>query len=106
MRKLKAKDIAPFTKIIAKMELKDTLKATFGNAVNGEKTTKGSLVADLIWGIVENYGKAENDFFAFLADVNETTPDAISDMDLSDFIKLLQDLFSGDNISFFKSAAK
>jgi len=106
MRSLKARDIAPFTKILAKMEIKDSLKTVFGNAVNGEKMTGGALTAELLGIVIENYYKAEKEFFAFIADLNGTTSAEISDMDLPDFINLIKELFSAENMGFFKSAVK
>jgi len=101
MRKLKAKDIAPFTKLIAKMGLKDSIKIMFG----GSKK-QGDLVGELVWGIVENYSKAEKDFFEFLAELNGQTPDEIAELSINDFINLVKELLSEENLPFFKSAAK
>jgi hypothetical protein len=111
MRTLKAKDIAPFTKIIAKMELKDTIKNMFTKTesnenTEGKKKSNGSMVSELIWGIVENYHKCESEFFAFLAGLEGKTTDEIAELPISDFIDLITSLFSEENISFFKSAAK
>jgi hypothetical protein len=110
MRTLLAKDIAPFTKIIAKMELKESIKAMFkpkekdenGNEINNG----GQMISELIWGIIENYYKAEQDFFLFMADLNEKTAEEISTLPLDDFINLIKELFSEKNLSFFRSAVR
>jgi len=102
MRTLIAKDIAPFTKIIAKMELKESIKEMFANSAKD----KGQMISELIWGIVENYSKAEQELFVFLADLENKTKEEISELPLTDFINLITELFSEKNLPFFKSAAK
>lgn len=101
MRQLLAKDIAPFTKLIAKMGLKDSIKTMFDGS---EK--QGELVSGLIWGIIENYSKAEKDFFEFLAELENKKPEEIAELPLTEFINLIKELFSEKNLSFFKFAAK
>ena len=102
MRTLLAKDIAPFTKILAKMELKESIKSMFSN----KEQERGSMISELIWGIVENYYKVENDFFAFLADLEGKTSEEIANLPLSDFINLVTKLFNEKNVPFFKLAVK
>ena len=104
MRQMLAKDIAPFTKILAKMELKDSIKKMF--SYNNKK--QGDMVSELIWGIIENYYKAEKDFFKFLADLQEekTLPVQIENLPLPEFINLITELVSDKNLPFFKLAAK
>jgi hypothetical protein len=102
MRTLLAKDIAPFTKILSKMELKESLKGMFEKSEKGN----GEMISELIWGITENYYKAEKEFFAFLADLDGKTIDEISELPLPDFINLLTEIFNNKNLPFFKFAAK
>lgn len=101
MRALLARDIAPFTKILAKMELKESIKSMFGGGKE-----QGEMTADIIWGIIENYHKVEKEFFAFLAELEGKKPEGIADLPLPDFINLITELFGGKNLPFFKSAAK
>lgn len=101
MRELKAKDIAPFTKILAKMELKETMKGMFKDSAE-----KGEMISALIWGIVENYHKSEKDFFKFLSELEGKSSDEIAELPLSEFIALITELFSDKNLFFFKLAAK
>jgi len=101
MRQLLAKDIAPFTKILAKMELKEAIKNMFANSGND----KGQMVSELIWGIIENYYKAEEEFFIFLASLEGKTKDEIAEFPLPEFVELITELFSEKNLPFFKSAA-
>jgi hypothetical protein len=102
MRTLLAKDIAPFTKIIAKMELKESIKAMFSNNEEG----RGQMVSELIWGIIENYYKVEQDFFAFMANLEGKSIEDISNLPLDEFTNLIKELFSEKNMPFFKSAAR
>ena len=101
MRNLLARDIAPFTKILAKMEIKDSIKAMFGS--NKEQ---GEMVSELVWAVIENYHKTEKEFISFLAGLEEKKPDEISGLPISEFIDLVKELFSEKNFPFFKSAAK
>lgn len=103
MRNLKASDIAPFTKILAKMELKETIKAMFANAQNDNR---GNMTSELIWGVIENYYKAEQELFTFMADLEGKTKEEISDLPLNDFVDLIKELFSEKNMFFFKSAVR
>lgn len=113
MRELKAKDIAPFTKILAKMELKETIKEMFVKSTknkeeNQEEQTdnNGKMISVLVWGVIENYYKAEIELFTFLAELEDKTKEEIAELSLREFIELIKELFSEKNISFFKSAAK
>ena len=102
MRVLIAKDIAPFTKILKKMELKEPIK----NMFSGDSKKQGEMVSELIWGIIENYYKAEKDFFAFLAELENKKIEEIEQLSLIDFINLIKELFDKKNLPFFKLAAK
>jgi len=113
MRALKAKDIAPFTKILVKMGLKENIKAMFVTSV-GDKADKkkdggispAELTTELVWGVIENYHKAEKEFFEFLANLEGVPPEAISELPLSDFIELVKELVSPKNLPFFNIALK
>ena len=102
MRQLIAKDIAPFTKILKKMDLKESIKTTF----DGTNTEKGEMVSELIWAVIENYHKAEKEFFSFLAKLENKKIEEIEQLPLAEFIALIQELFSAKNLPFFKLAAK
>lgn len=105
MRTLLAKDLAPFTRIIAKMELKDSIKSMFADSKK-DKDERGKMVTELIWGVIENYHKAETEFFDFLASLEGKTSDEIAELPLPEFVNLVTELFGEKNIPFFKSAAK
>lgn len=102
MRQLIAKDIAPFTKILKKMDLKESIKTIF----NGANKEEGEMISELIWGIIENYHKAEKEFFSFLAKLENKKIEEIEQLPLTEFIALIQELFSAKNLPFFKLAAK
>jgi len=99
VRTLLAKDIAPFTKILAKMEIKESIKIIFA----GSKQ-QGEMVSEFVWAIIENYYKAEKDFFNFLADIEGKTSEEIADLPITEFVDLIKELFSAKNFPFFKSA--
>lgn len=101
MRTLKAKDIAPFTKILAKMGLKESIKNMFS-----ENKENGQMMSELIWGIIENYSKAEQDLFSFLGELENKSIEEIAELELPEFINLITELLSEKNVSFFKLAAK
>lgn len=101
MRQILAKDIAPFTKLIAKMKLKDSIKIMFSGS---EK--QGEMVSEIIWGIIENYSKVEQEFYIFLGSLEGKKPEEIAELPLPDFINLVTELFNEKNLPFFKSAAK
>lgn len=110
MRQLIAKDLGPFTKLISKMELKETIRKMFSPENKKDKKNKkdrdGEMLSELICGIIENYHKAENEFFKFLANLEEKTVAEIEELPLPDFINLITELFSRKNIFFFKSAVQ
>ena len=121
MRQLLAKDISPFIKILIKMELKETVKAMFADLTEGKnqqtedtsgqepvkvKENNGKMVSELVWGIVENYHKAEKDLFSFLGSLEGKTPEEIAELPLTDFINLIMELLSEKNMPFFNLAAK
>lgn len=109
MRALLGKDLAPFTKVLAKMELRDLTKTIFKEWTKKkegkEQRDLGVLASDLVWGIVENYHKAETEVFEFLAGLEGKTGADIGNLPLPEFIGLISELFSEKNLPFFKSAA-
>lgn len=105
MRALLAKDLAPFTKIIAKMELRDSIKSMFADSKK-DKDERGKMVTELIWGVIENYHKVEKEFFEFLASLKGKTSEEIAELPLPEFVNLVTELFGEKNLPFFKSAAK
>jgi len=99
MRDLKAKDLAPFIKILAAMELREALKGMFS-----EDRSRGAMIAELIAAVLENYEKADQALIAFIAELNGATPEETADLPMGDFIGAIQELFSEKNLPFFKSA--
>ncbi len=106
MRKLLAKDIGPFTKILSKMDVKQSLTSIWSDKEDGTKKDGTQIGAELIGLIIENYHKVEDEFFAFLADLEGKTKDEISNMGLPAFIELVKGLVNDSNLPFFKSAVK
>lgn len=100
MRELLAKDIAPVSKILSKMELKDAIKSMFSG-----KTEQGEMLSELIVGIIDNYYKAEKDVFIFLAEVESKTVEEIENLPVLEFIDLIKKIVY-ENLPFFKYAVK
>ena len=103
MRKLLAKDIGPFSKVLAKMEVKEPIKQYLSKVSDKKKPASAELIGDLIGLIIDNYCKAEKELIAFLANVNDMTPEEIENLEIEKFYELVKELVS--NINFFKSAA-
>lgn len=101
MRKLLAKDIAPFTRILSKMDIKQSLTSIWSGGKNGTE-----IGAEMIGVIIENYHKVDTEFIDFLAGLEGKTAEEISNLELPDFIELVKELFGENNLPFFKSAAK
>jgi hypothetical protein len=112
MRALKAKDLGPFTKVLAKIGIKDLLKDFIDNSSKRsgkavDKSAVGSrLISDIAGLVIENYSNAEKELFEFLADINEKTVEEIADMTLMEFVGLIKELFSGENFPFFNLLSK
>lgn len=118
MRTLKAKDLGPFTKILSKIEIKDVIQNLFLNnePTKIDETPEDSkrrtenrgrrILAEIAGAVIENYYKAEKDFIQFLSSVSEKPVNEIEEMPVGEFISLIMELFSADNLPFFKTAVK
>ena len=84
------------------MELKDSIKGLFGK--KGKEKESFEIGSEFIWVIIENYHKAEKEFFEFLGALESKTADEIAELPVTDFINLVTELFSERNLPFFKSA--
>lgn len=108
MRKLTARDLSKVTRILAKMELRQELADLFKSREtpaedNPEgKKDKFSYAATIIDIVVSNYEKAETEVFQLLAELSDSTPEAIADLPIETFVGMIGELVS--DISFFKSA--
>jgi hypothetical protein len=103
MRELKAKDIAPFTKILSKIGAKDILSEVLKER-ESENLNGRELIASLIGSVIENYYKAEDDFLTFISNLDGRTKEEISDLPIGEFISLINEAIPKD-LGFFKSAA-
>lgn len=101
MRKLTAKDIAPFAKILSKIGVRDTVKSMF----SGGKTEDGEMISELVCGLIENYPKAENDLFEFIGELTGKTVEEMKETDIDEFVELISELVSGEMRPFLKLAS-
>ena len=110
-----AKDVGRVTRILAKMDIRDTLKDLFERAseaevgkvnVSKKEITKGQDVVPttikLIELVLENYDKAETEIIALVAALDGRTVKEIEELDFEIFMQMLVEVFS--NVSFFKRA--
>lgn len=89
--------------IIDKLEF--TVKTTETND-KGEKVylTQEEVGSDLMMQVLSKAHKAENEIYAFVAEIKKITPEEAAEIDL---MKFIQDLMSDAGVlDFFKSAVK
>ena len=112
MRKLLAKDAFKLIKIIKKLDLKTALKEMYSSKKvkdkdSNEDETNRQLGLDIAFVIIENMDAAENEIFELLASVSDKTVNEIRELELSELIAMIRDIFvENDLASFFKSAVK
>lgn len=95
MRELKTRDLFPMSRIIKKMGLKF--------AVEGK--TQEQLGAEIIWGLIENLGVAEQEVLAFIASLKDTTAEAIADQSFGQTLQDFKELIGKHGFAdFFKQA--
>lgn len=107
MRQLVTRDIFSMARIITKANLKDEFRRIIRESEAGE--TKMNLGIDLMLGIISSASSkaVENDIYAFLADILESTPDDIANSDPDLLIsRLTTDDGSKQWKDFFSKLAK
>lgn len=88
MRKLKTKDVFAFLRVATEAGIRREIRALADQiAAAGEETDARSVGFDLIFSCLDHLGakKAEGLVYEFLAGPWEMEPEAIADMDLSEF---------------------
>jgi len=74
---------------------------------SNEDETNRQLGLDIAFVIIENMDAAENEIFELLASVSDKTVNEIRELELSELIAMIRDIFvENDLASFFKSAVK
>lgn len=109
MRKLKTSDLFSLSRILKKMNIKDEIKVLAkditGATSEEKKKAEQSMEIDLAMLFVENIGSAEKEIYKFFADLTGKTAADIENMDLNDFMNLVQELFNQDGFASFLSTA-
>jgi hypothetical protein len=103
IRKLQARDIKPFIKILKKANMFSAMKGAF----EGKKEKQEIKVLDIIEKIIENYDICEEDLFLFISQVSNIEPENVGDLEISALIDILKQIFQDSAFSFFtKSPSK
>ena len=109
MRNLKTSDLFSLSRILKKMNIKEDIKK-FAKDVTGKtpeekKKAEQDMEIELAMLFVENIGAAEKEIYKFFADLTGKTAADIENMDLNDFMNLVQELFNQDGFASFLSTA-
>lgn len=110
---MKATDVFKLTSILAKIGVKD-IKESIGNYMtlsknaNEDKNTLAlNLGVDIVEVLLSNIEKCEESIYRFLASVTDLSERDIKEMEATEFITLLYDLFAQkEYIDFFKAALR
>lgn len=109
MRNLKTSDLFKLSRIIKKMNIKNEIKGLAkditGDTSEGKKKAEQNLQIDLAMLFAENVGAAEKEIYKFFADLTGKSSTKIENMDLKDFMNLVQELFNEEDIGSFLSTA-
>jgi len=117
LRPLATRDLALFSKIIKKMEVRkdivglfrvvnieqgDMTDEEYQNKIDELKQTEESrLMAELLIILVENYHKAQNEVYELLSRLADISVEEVAELKLGDFIKLLKGLAEDESIADF-----
>ncbi len=107
IRKLKARDIFKFSKILKKLNDKNSLQNIIktANEKNLEEKDRVELYGtEIVCLLIENLDEVEEDIYEFLADLVGMTPEAFSNLDLSDLIEIIRKIAQENNLSAFFAA--
>jgi len=122
LRPLATRDLALFSKIIKKMEVRKDIVGLFrvvnveqGDMTDEEyqnkidelkRTEESRLMAELLIILVENYHKAQNEVYELLSRLADISVEEVAELKLGDFIKLLKGLTEDESIvDFFNLVA-
>ena len=117
LRPLATRDLALFSKIVKKMEVRkdivglfrvvnieqgDMTDEEYQNKIDELKQTEESrLMAELLIILVENYHKAQNEVYELLSRLADISVEEVAELKLGDFIKLLKGLAEDESIADF-----
>ena len=106
LRELKGSDIFKVSGIIGKLDIKDELVSVFkGETGSEEVETRGmEIVASLAQTIMVKLPEVEKDLNEFLADLAGMKLKEVQDLNLTDYMSLLQAFIKKEELlDFFKS---
>ena len=111
MRNLKTKDLFSLSRIVKKMNIKEDIKELAQNitglAKEDKEKAEQSMQVDIMLIFVENLGSAEKDVYKLLGDLTDKTAKEIEDMDLTEFMAIITELFKQDGLGkLFQTALK
>ena len=113
MRKLKAKDLGLFSKIVGKLNLKDEVNELFVTVDGTDKTEEQieqeqrqaneELGVKLVVLLVEKYWMAEKEVYRLLTDLTGMTVKEVQDLPFDEFVDLFMKIKEDESFnSFFK----
>lgn len=108
MKKLKASDIIPVSKLLANTGLRDLAKDFFKEMREKKEDKNGfELAVDFVYKLLENMDTLESSIFGLVAFLYEKEIEEIKELPLGEFADLLKGIFTNPEFaSFFKFAAK
>lgn len=122
LRELRAKDIFPMTVIIRKIGLKnigrcfdpEEIKAITSSASGDDKTVDDiaeavgiSVILKIVDVVLENLSEAEQEIFAFMAELSGLTVDNVGNLPMDTFFEMLVDIFKKKEfVGFMKVVSK
>lgn len=103
IRKLKTKDVFSFVRILKKLKAKDEMPKL---NISQDKDTNYLEVygTKLIYFLIDNLDSIENDVYEFVGDIVGMTPEAFSNLDLTEIVNILDAIVKNNNISAFSNA--
>ena len=107
IRKLKARDLFKFSKILKKLNNKNSLQNIIktANEKNLEEQDKVELYGtEILCFLIENLDEIEEDVYEFLADIAGMTPEGFSNLDLGDLVEIIRKIGQENNLSAFFAA--
>lgn len=105
-----AKDIAPMARIVSKIGVKEVSKAISPDtidALTGDEKQVGiigvGVIVDVVGVICDNFDKAEDDLFSFMASMAGMKKTDVASLPIADMFELLYEIFTNEGFSdFFK----
>lgn len=101
IRQLKAKDAFPLLRIFGKLNIKELLSEFFGNSEKDKQALGESIVITIVDVLVTNLPLVEDELFDFVGDVTGEGREAVEELPLVEFVKLLTDFVKQEDFKHF-----